>query len=82
MSNCCQRCQGMTTHWVPPCHIMQWLKVQALVCDHQAAPLLHQGGQLHSGCIVLDVLAELHQSTGVEDGFRRALPCTYLHTTV
>ena len=72
----------MTTHWVPPCHIMQGLEVKALVCDHQAAPLLYQRGQLHSRGVVLNLLAELDQTTVVKDGFRRTLPCTYLHSTV
>lgn len=61
---------------------MQGLEVEALIGDHQAAPLLHQGGQLNCRCIVLDLLTELDQPTVVKDGFRRTLPCTCLHSTV
>lgn len=81
VSNCCQRCQGMTTNWVPACHIVQGLEVQALVCDNQATPLLHKWGELDSRRVILDLLTEVDQATVVKCSFRCTQPSAYLHSS-
>lgn len=70
----------MTSNWVPACHIVQGLEIQALVCHNQATPLLYKGGELDSWRIVLDLLTELDQATVVKDSFRCTQPRTHLNS--
>ena len=69
----------MTPNWIPACHIVQGLEIQALVCHNQATPLMYKWGELDSWCIILDLLTELNQAAVVKDSFGRTQPCTYLN---